>query len=60
MATTSWSVLHTIVYDWSRGTNNRSIGAANADLPAAATLATYSAGRERQGSYSARDGVLIG
>ena len=59
-AATSWFVLHTIGYDWSSGTHDRSIGAADADLPAAAELATYSAGRERQGSYSARDGVLIG
>ena len=42
-AATSWSVLHTIVYDWSRDTHNRSIGAADADLSAAAKLATYSA-----------------
>ena len=44
-AAISWSVLHTIVYDWSRDTHNRSIGAADADLSAAAKLATYSAGR---------------
>jgi len=36
-------VPHTIVHDASRGTHNRSIGAADADLPAAARLATYSA-----------------
>ena len=36
-------VPHTIVHDASRGTHNRSIGTADADLPAAARLATYSA-----------------
>ena len=50
-AATSWSVLHTIVYDWSRGTHNRSIGAADADLSAAAKVATYSAIRHREASH---------
>jgi hypothetical protein len=48
------------VYDWSRSTHNRSIGAADADLSAAAKLATDSAfGAKRTAAASSDRSLLV-